>query len=97
MFLFPSLSLSLLKPTFFQSYNVMVEITDAAVDFLSVFLRLQPQGFSIFVQQLQLPLQLLFHILHVPGPIQAGSGRQTFGVAGHPAHVRLIVSKRANI
>lgn len=75
----------------------MVEFIDTVVDFLSVFLSLQLQGFPIFVQQLQLSLQLPLRVLHVPGSIQAGSGRQTLWVARRAAHFRLIGRKRADV
>lgn len=95
LFLFSSFSV--LKPTFFQPHDLMVELIDSAVHFLSVFLGLQLQGFSIFVQQLQLPLQLPLHVLHVPCSIQAGSGHQALWVARRPAHFCLIGRKRADI
>lgn len=73
-----------------------------------MFLCFQPQGFSLFVQQLHLPLQLPLQVFHPPRPVSTSSGptiSQPFWATRRPAflwHSRgvaacLVVRKWANV
>lgn len=93
-------------PTVLQARQSVVQLVDAAVNFLSLPLRLQPQGFSFFVQQLHLPPQLALQVLHPPQLVPTrGSGGGGPVPARRPAFLRhsrgvaasLDVRKRADV
>lgn len=82
-------SLRVFIPTVLEARQPVVQLVDAAVNYLSLSLRLQPHGFSFFVQQLHLPPQLTFQVLHPPQLVPTtSSSSSSSGAARRPAFLR---------